>query len=346
MRLYILAALAALSVLPLAAPAQHSRERDRERVRERERDWNRDRGDYTQRIDTTVAFDRNGAVDLSNMSGDIVVRAWDRDEVRVNAFSEHGALRFDVTSSRLTLDVRARGGEMGDTRYELSVPSGTRVVMRSVSGDLSASGMRGEVEAHTTSGDVKITDVGARVTAESVSGEVEARGIAGNLRASSVSGDLTIERVVGDVEAETVSGEVTLDDVQSKYVRAKTTSGEVDFRGTIDGDGRYELGSHSGNVHLTLPADVGATVALETFSGEIESDFPMRIGGPGQTLGPQKRIQFTIGNGGARITATSFSGNIEIERGGRRGKRDNDRDNDPNKERDGDRRDTGDNREG
>jgi hypothetical protein len=320
MRLYTLAALAALAALPLSAPAQHSRERDRERSRERERDWGR--GDYVQRIDTTVAFDRTGAVDLSNMSGDIVVRAWDRDEVRVNAFSEHGTLRFDVTSSRLTLDVRPRGGDMGDTRYELTVPSGTRVVMRSVSGDLSASGMRGEVEAHTTSGDVKITDIGARVTAESVSGDVEAREITGNLRVSSVSGDLTLERIVGDVEAETVSGEVKLDDVQSKYVRAKTTSGEVDFRGTIDGDGRYELGSHSGNVHLTLPADVGATVSLETFSGEIESDFPMQLQ-PGAQMGQQKRITFKIGDGSARITATSFSGNIEIERGGRRRDRDN-----------------------
>ncbi len=328
MRFCTLAALVALAALPLSAPAQHGRERDRERERrrERERDWESDRDrDVTQRIDTTVAFDRNGAVDLSNMSGDIVVRAWDRDEVRVNAFSEHGALRFDVTSSRLTLDVRPRGGEMGDTRYELAVPVGTRVVMRSVSGDLSATGLRGEVEAHTTSGDVEIIDIGARVTAESVSGEVEARGITGNLRVSSVSGDLTLERVAGDVEAEAVSGGVTLADVQSKYVRAKTTSGEVEFRGTIDADGRYELGSHSGNVRLTLPADVDATVSVETFSGEIDSAFPVTIGGDGNTrLGSQKRFSFTIGNGGARITATSFSGNIEIERGGRRRDRDDD----------------------
>ena len=324
MRLYTLATLAVLAALPLPAPAQHGRERERERDRERDRD----RGEYTTRIDTTVAFDRSGAVDLSNISGDIVVRAWDRDEVRVSAYSERRALRFDATASRLTLDVRPRGGETGDTRYELTVPSGTRVVMRSVSGDLTASGLRGEVEAHTTSGDVEITDVSARVTAESVSGEVEARGITGNLRVSSVSGNVTLDRVVGDVQAETVSGEVTLDDVRSKYVRAKTTSGEVVFRGTVDREGRYELGSHSGNVRLTLPGDAGATLTLETFSGEIASDFEMTIGGEGMRLGQQKRLTFTIGRGGARITATSFSGNIEIERGGRRGDRDDTRGND------------------
>ena len=60
---------------------------------------------------------------------------------------------------------------------------------------------------------------------------------------------------------------------------------------------------------------VGALLELETFSGRINSDFPLTLQ-PGETGGRRgRRMEFTIGNGGARVTAQAFSGNINIRRG-------------------------------
>jgi DUF4097 and DUF4098 domain-containing protein YvlB len=98
-------------------------------------------------------------------------------------------------------------------------------------------------------------------------------------------------------------------------------SGDVTYAGTVDPAGRYDFRSHSGTVRLVLPAGTNASLSVETFSGDIDSAFPL-------TLRPEaapaeggrkrpRRMEFTIGSGGPRITAESFSGDLVIERSGR-----------------------------
>jgi hypothetical protein len=103
-----------------------------------------------------------------------------------------------------------------------------------------------------------------------------------------------------------------LRNVRSKYVRVESVSGSVEFDGRTETGGRYDFASHSGDVRLWLPAALGAMIAVETFSGTIDSDFPITLQ-PGQRHG--KQFEFQVGDGGARIDATSFSGGIYIQRG-------------------------------
>jgi DUF4097 and DUF4098 domain-containing protein YvlB len=299
------------------ARAEEARERAQERARAREErraheEDDDDAGGYRSVVDTTVAFGRNGRIDLSLVSGEIRVAGWNQDRVKVAARSERGVIRFDHTSSRLSLEVRSQHGRLGDTRYELSVPQGVTVIMRSVSGEIYARQVRGPVEAHSVSGDIDVADA-AETRLNSVSGEVTVANIAGNLRANAVSGELTVTNVTGDVEVETVSGEIVLDDVRSKFVRAETVSGEVEFRGPIDAAGRYDFHAHSGDIRLDFANTVNATFNVETFSGSLDSDFPIQLD-PGEYAGAgrPKRFTFKVGNGGARITTETFSGDIVL----------------------------------
>ena len=313
-RLLTLLTAAALAVGHAAAlGAQRPRDRDRDR----DRDY--DDEQVASRIDTTVAFSRGGIVDLSLVSGEIVVTGWERNEARVNAYSEHGILRLDVSGSRLTLDVERRRG-MGDTRYEVTVPVGARLLMRSTSGELSARGVKGEVELRTVSGDVQVEDAGP-LTFETVSGEANLRGVTGGVRGSTVSGEIDLDGVTGDVDVQSTSGSITMDRAQSKVVQAETVSGEVTYDGTIDPSGRYEFNSHSGEIRLVLPANVGARLGVETFSGEIDSDFPLTLDPDRRGRDRPMRMEFTLGGGGARITAQTFSGSITLECAGTAGER-------------------------
>ena len=278
-------------------------------------------------IDTTVAFNRGGVVDLSLISGEIRVVGWSRSEVKVRARSESGRLRFEASPSRVALDVEHRGGRGNhddlDATYELSVPAGTRVLMRGVSGDLSARGVKGEVEARSVSGEVEVEDAG-RVTLESVSGDVRAARVNGDARAHSVSGEVSVTDVAGDLDAESVSGDITLRDAKARVVRAETVSGDVTYDGTVDPAGRYDFNSHSGTLRLVLPSNTNATLSVQTFSGEIDSAFPLTVRpATGEERGRRRdrRMEFTLGSGGPRITAESFSGEIVIERAGSNGKR-------------------------
>src|SRR6266568_6399922 len=119
------------------------------------------------RLDTTVRLDRGGAVDLSLISGRIHVTGWDQPNVKISASIESGFLRFSANSSRVTLSVEdsdegSRRGRhrnnVGDARYDVSVPRGVRLILEAVSGDVSARGSQGEIEASSVSGDVDVSD--------------------------------------------------------------------------------------------------------------------------------------------------------------------------------------------
>ena len=282
--------------------------------------------DYERRtrIDTTVRLDRGGAVDLSLISGKIRVTGWDRQDVKVSATIDRGTLRFDANSSRVTLSVdesednRGHGRHnVGDARYEVSVPRGSRLILEAVSGDVTASGSQGEIEATSVSGDVDVSGGVGEVSVESVSGSVHAAQINGNLRAESVSGDARVETVIGNLEATSVSGNIRLIDVKSKDVRSETVSGNIIYTGSIDPGGKYSFEAHSGNIRLTIPPGAGAHFSAETFSGDISSpDFPVVVpprSGRGRKEG---RIEFTIGDGRASVDAQTFSGTIVINSSG------------------------------
>jgi DUF4097 and DUF4098 domain-containing protein YvlB len=293
--------IAAVAALALSVPPALAAQRE-----------SGDSDEFRSRIDTTVALSGNGTVDLSLVSGEIVVTSWNRSEVRVHATSERGILRFDASPSRVTLGVRSDRGRLGDTRYEITIPKSARVVANGVSGDVSTTG-GSDVEAHSVSGDVKVVDATGRVSIESVSGDASAQKVGAGVKASTVSGELTLSDITGDVDANTVSGDIVLDGVRASFVRTNTTSGDVRFMGTLDPKGRYEFNSHSGDIRIGIPGG-GATLDVHTFSGDVDSDFPMTLQ-PGSRSGERgKGMQFTIGGGGARITAQTFSGDITIER--------------------------------
>lgn len=308
--------LAAAALVAATAPAAHG-----------QRDRDRDRDEYTARIDTTIAFSRTGTVELQAGDGEIIVSAWSRDQVRVRATSERSALRFDASPSSLNLGLRSGSSRSGDARFELTVPVGVRIRANSTSGDIRIAGSKAEVEVRTQRGDIVVEDAG-RTDINAFSGDVEATAITGDLRISVLSGDVQIRQVTGDVEVKTVAGEIDLRDARSKNVRLGSTSGDITFDGTIDPAGRYELQTHSGDVELTLPANIGAQLTVSTYSGEIDSDFSLTLlpGPHGEASGHGKAFTFTLGRGGARITAETFSGDINLRsRSGSSGRSEDDR---------------------
>jgi hypothetical protein len=274
------------------------------------------------RIDTTVRLDRGGAVDLSLISGKIRVTGWDRPDVKISATIESGRLRFDANSSRVTLSVdenddrgrRHNHNNVGDARYDVSVPRGARLILEAVSGDVSASGSQGEIEANSVSGDVDVSDGVRSVSAEAVSGSVTVARVNGGLRTETVSGDLRAQDVTGDLEASSVSGNIHLIRVQSKDVRTETVSGDIIYTGSIEPSGRYSYESHSGTIRLNIPKGTGAQFSVETFSGDLSTDFPVTVP-PGRRGRDEGRVEFTVGDGRARVTAQTFSGRIIINSG-------------------------------
>jgi DUF4097 and DUF4098 domain-containing protein YvlB len=274
-----------------------------------------DGGDETT-IDTTVAFGSAGVVDLGVIGGQITVRGWSRSEARIHASSDEGGIRFEHSAGRLLLEADRRGG--ADAEFDLTVPYGTKVLMRSSSGDLHALGVKGEIEARTVSGELDVSEVVGMCNLENISGDIRARDINGSLRVNEVSGDVELQNVVGDVDISTVSGDIALPNAKSRVVRMGSVSGQITFGGPVDPAGRYDFRSHSGDITLRFPADANATLSLETFSGSIDSQFRITISGSGvgSRRASEHHIDTTLGKGGPQVTVETFSGDIRLEHDG------------------------------
>jgi DUF4097 and DUF4098 domain-containing protein YvlB len=292
-----------------AERARERAERDRERQREREE------RDKAGSLDTVVVFDAKGSVSVNCPGGAVSVVGAEKNEIRVRARTENGGIRFTSNGSRATLEPTSGRG-CSDGHFEITVPVGSKVVATTWSGSVTVRGVHGDVEAHSQSGDVQIRDAGARLDVESLSGDVVITGVKGETNVTTVSGSVELTGGRADMELESVSGDIDLRDIVAKQVRTKTTSGDVSFAGQIIDGGRYEFITHSGEIVLALPSDIGAELSVSTFNGGIESDFPitLKAGEHGIGAAQAKRLNFTVGRGTARINAETFSGDITLKR--------------------------------
>jgi len=156
---------------------------------------------------------------------------------------------------------------------------------------------------------------GLRLHAGTVSGDVRAERLDGDLEIHSVSGDVHLIGGRGAaIDLETVSGDVELSDIRSKDVSGHTVSGEISFSGPIEDAGEYDFATTSGDITVRLPARPNATLSAATFSGRLSSDLPIT---PNESGRRRHRYAATWGSGSARLGLESLSGDLAIRVGDR-----------------------------
>ena len=285
----------------------------------------------TQQTTRTVAIGESGEFNLSNISGDIVVRGGGGREATIQITKRLGRGGDAADLDLVEVEIEERGDRV-DVRtsyprnrrnirvsvdFTVTVPRGTQVTVSSVSGDVEVSDVEGETRLSTVSGTVTASAVSHLALAKSVSGDVELDSIATeeDLEAASVSGSIRARDVQARrLDVGTVSGDVDLANVTSDRVDVSSVSGRVEFSGSLARDGRYELESHSGDVRVLLTEDVGFELEARSFTGEIRSELELAqaTSGGGARRRLNRRLSGVHGDGGAVLEITTFSGDIVI----------------------------------
>jgi DUF4097 and DUF4098 domain-containing protein YvlB len=266
-----------------------------------------------QQTDTSMAVTRGQRLEVNAYGGDIKVSAWDKNMVRVEA---NGADRdrIQISSSATSLSVRTQGrhGPPSDIDLKITAPAWMALNLAGVHTNVTVQGCQAPVSVETVEGEVKVSGGNGLVSLRSVQGSVALQGAKGRISVNSVNEDVQVTRSTGDIMAETVNGEITLDVVDAATVDANTVNGDISYNGPVRNGGRYAFSTHNGDVTLTVAEGTNATVAVSTFNGEFESEFPVPISGT--TKG--KGFNFTLGNGNAQVTLESFQGTIQLIRPG------------------------------
>jgi hypothetical protein len=176
------------------------------------------------------------------------------------------------------------------------------------SADVTSRGSRGGLDIDTGSGNVTVQDASGRVSLDTGSGDVQITRMK--------DGDLKVDTGSGSVEGtgiaaaqatiETGSGDIRLDDLSAQRLSLEAGSGDVraTLKGALD---LLHVETGSGNVTIHLPEDIGATVDLDTGSGEFNLDFPLQL-----TRKSEGNLRGRLGDGRGRIEIETGSGDIAL----------------------------------
>jgi DUF4097 and DUF4098 domain-containing protein YvlB len=284
---------------------------------------------YEEKFEKTISLAKDGKVKLSNISGDVFVKTWNRAEVKIDALKVSTASSLSKAKenvAKVKIEVRKEGDTVTiktkypkprikrlgvSVDYRIMIPEQASAKVSTVSGDVTVENTAGFLTAKTVSGNVKVTKAAKGANVESVSGNLKVFNVEGDVDAETVSGNVTLSVIKGSISTSTVSGDIKMSDVQgAKTVKAGVVSGDIEYRGSILSDGRYSLKAHSGDVTLVIPADSAFDLEAKTFSGGIDCDFQITMSGKLK----KREVRGVVNGGGAEINIKTFSGDIELKK--------------------------------
>ena len=270
-----------------------------------------------------VAADPRGEVDVSNIAGSIVITGWDQPKVSVTADVDdgqrvqvkggHGRTIVCVTYGE-SRDCNGPGGfsEGGSVRLEVHVPRASELDVSAVSADIKSHDVTGSQHLHSVSGDINADLGSGDDEVNSVSGTITLHGTGqeGTLHVGNVSGDVTVTNAAGELEARTVNGTLRAELAPARHARLNTTSGDIELKARLEGNGSIETETVSGDAKLEVAAPGGYSYEAKTFSGDIDNCFGQHA--DESRYGPGSRLNGTRGGGAGHVRMQSLSGGIYL----------------------------------
>jgi hypothetical protein len=260
--------------------------------------------------DETINVPKGTRIELDNCMGDLTVRTWDRDAVRVQG-SRAGRSALHAERRNQVLRIESSRGLPIVADVELTVPVWIGLQINGVSCTVDVDGVAGAVDVETVESDITLNNVSGSVKAGTVEGGISVTGSRGRLELNTIEGDIIVTKSGGEVTAESVDGNITFNDVDATALEAMTVDGDVRFSGRLMPNGRYLLTTHDGDVWLTVPDNANATLAIRLVAdGGIDSSFSLPSTG---TSRGRRRIH-TLGNGSAQVEIEIFDGTLYLRR--------------------------------
>ena len=232
-----------------------------------------------------------------------------------------------LTGERIEVSGRGSGVEVW-ADVTVRVPAGGVLEVEHGVGEVSATGVQGELSFDLMSGAVAADHVRGKLDISTGSGEVDLADIEGEIQVDTGSGEVTVSRADSPVlSVDTGSGEVDLTDVRARRLMVDTGSGGVTAKGVsadsamIDtgsgevtlaltemGDGDFEIDTGSGAITLLMPTYASAEVEADTGSGGIEVDIR-----DFETLHRERdELRIRLGRGEANVRLDTGSGSIRL----------------------------------
>jgi len=259
------------------------------------------------RCEKTFEAEPNARITITNMTGQVLVRGWDKARVHVV---------YAVVSPRVEVDTEVippsgtadkihfathllyplLSGKDQTADYSLDVPMGTNLEIRNPQGSVRIEKFQGD-----------------DASVESVGGAILVSDFTGHLFLRSVGGNIEVIRASGRVEAYSITGDLHIVSPTTSKLRGMTTSGRILFEGDFPDGGDYSLSTYSGDMEILCPPSASFELSAKTARGKLENEMPMTIRHRSATpLSSANSLFGTHLTGKATVSLQSFTGTIRI----------------------------------
>jgi len=277
------------------------------------------------RADQSVDPGPNPVVNVQLLSGNLTVRTCDCSHVQIQTDGSVQTQQLDDVHPPSEIPIEQES--VATDRGTITMPSEAFALPQLPGSRHNAIIARGS--GNTT---ITIPRDTAMVTAHVRRGNLNIQGYHGVFLGSAHKGGIDLEHVSGTGFVEALHGPVTATDSTFDRLRARTTTGDMNFRGCTShqiqatstygsimyDNGRFQPGlAHFESVHGNVAIGVrgGAQVGAQTQSGHIVSSFRNNV--QVQHSGPNA-AQATIHGGGPVVTAASHNGSVYLYNGSMR----------------------------
>ena len=232
--------------------------------------------DETERFEQSYPLNANGRVSVSNINGSIVVDAWDRNEVKLEAVKIADSKE---TLSEVELKIESTPAAFSvETDYDKWKDRN----------DWGHNNRRLEVQFHLTVPRGAVLD-----EIETVNGSVTVANFSNYTKISAVNGNVKAANLRGTANLSTVNGEVAAD-----FDQLETGS-------------KISLSTVNGRVNLLIPSDSSVTLKADSVNGNIANDFGLPVH-KGEYVG--RDMYGKLGNGDVQIKLNSVNGQLSVGR--------------------------------
>jgi hypothetical protein len=274
-------------------------------------------GNRLSNRDIERMLEENYEIDIRVESGRLIATARRKNVggMRIGGLSI--SFRISVPSNIASSELRTSGGSI-----RLSDLSGGTQNFQTSGGSLSVENVSGNIIGRTSGGSISLNNSHNNIDLQTSGGSITAQNSSGTITLRTSGGSLTLNNLNGNIEARTSGGSITANNVQGS-LETRTSGGSVNLNrlsgnvnaSTSGGSMSVEMLSvaesvrvtnSSGNISLTLPGNQGynlnvtgnrvETSGLQGFRGDMN----------------ERRINGTVGNGGAEVTVRGQRVNLSF----------------------------------
>src|SRR5258707_1330671 len=123
--------------------------------------------------DQTIDVKKGVRLEVHNTTGDVVVKVWNRDAVRIEAdHSDRQTVEIRPGEQSLVVRGRSRVGPMSSIDYTITVPAWMAVNVSGMGTDVVLDGVGADVNVETTRGDIHLRGGSGFISLKSVQGSI------------------------------------------------------------------------------------------------------------------------------------------------------------------------------